>query len=179
MPEGSRIMETGGYKGRARALAREDLYRGLTEAFGVPARRIVSEYGMTELLSQFYEPVLAETGGEGDRSEAVGGGGGSGWDQVGRARDAGAVTGRFHRGPPWVRTRILDPLTLGEVPEGTPGLLAHVDLANLGSVSAILTEDMGRRVPGGFQLVGRSQGAEPRGCSLAMEDFLGALGEGP
>jgi hypothetical protein len=188
LPEGSRIMETGGYKGRARALAREDLYRGLTEAFGVPARRIVSEYGMTELLSQFYEPVLAEAGGEGDLSEdrgegdpseAVGGGGGPGWNQVGRARDAGAVTGRFHRGPPWVRTRILDPLTLGEVPEGAPGLLAHVDLANLGSVSAILTEDMGRRVPGGFQLVGRSQGAEPRGCSLAMEDFLGALGEGP
>jgi len=160
LPEGSRIMETGGYKGRTRALTREDLYRGLGEAFGVPAQRIVSEYGMTELLSQFYEPNLAE------------GADGSGqW--------AEAVAGRFHGGPPWVRTRILDPLTLGEMPEGEPGLLAHMDLANLGSVSGILTEDLGRRVPGGFQLVGRREGAEPRGCSLAMEDFLGPPGEGP
>jgi hypothetical protein len=160
LPEGSRIMETGGYKGRTRALTREDLYRGLREAFGVPAHRIVSEYGMTELLSQFYEPNLAE-----------------GAD--GRGQWAEAVAGRFHGGPPWVRTRILDPLTLGEMPEGEPGLLAHMDLANLGSVSGILTEDMGRRVPGGFQLVGRREGAEPRGCSLAMEDFLGPSGEGP
>jgi hypothetical protein len=160
LPEGSRIMETGGYKGRTRALAREDLYRGLGEAFGVPVRRIVSEYGMTELLSQFYEPNLGEGGG-------------------GRGHGAEPVAGRFHRGPPWVRTRILDPLTLGEMREGEPGLLAHMDLANLGSVSGILTEDMGRRVPGGFQLVGRRKGAEPRGCSLAMEDFLGPSSEGP
>jgi len=152
LPEGSRIMETGGYKGRTRALSRADLYRSLRGAFGVPAERIVNEYGMTELLSQFYEPVMTLD------------------DRVGE---------RFHRGPPWVRTRVLDPLTLEEAPEGELGVLAHLDLANLGSVAAILTEDLGRRVPGGFHLVGRSRGAEPRGCSLAMEDFLAALGEGP
>jgi hypothetical protein len=47
-----------------------------------------------------------------------------------------------------------------------------MDLANLGSVAAVLTEDLGREVPGGFQLQGRSPGSESRGCSLAMEDFL-------
>jgi hypothetical protein len=52
------------------------------------------------------------------------------------------------------------------------GVLAHLDLANLGSVAAVLTEDMGREFQGGFQLLGRSLGSEPRGCSLAMEDFL-------
>jgi hypothetical protein len=194
LPEGSRIMETGGYKGRTRALTREDLYRGLGEAFGVPAHRIVSEYGMTELLSQFYEPNLAKGAGGGDAPAGARGGGGAGREGGGGGREGGggaareeggggqwaeAVAGRFHGGPPWVRTRILDPLTLGEMPEGEPGLLAHMDLANLGSVSGILTEDMGRRVPGGFQLVGRREGAEPRGCSLAMEDFLGPSGEGP
>ena len=79
---------------------------------------------------------------------------------------------RFHRGPPWVRTRVLDPMTLEPKAPGEVGVLAHMDLANLGSVSSILTEDLGREVPGGFQLVGRSPGSEPRGCSLAMEDFL-------
>jgi hypothetical protein len=155
LPEGSRIMETGGYKGRIRALPRNELYRSLTLAFGVPVGRIVNEYGMTELLSQFYEPVLVSGSGVG--------------------KPPGDWERRFHRGPPWVRTRVLDPLTLEDAPEGEVGVLAHLDLANLGSVAAVLTEDLGRWVPGGFQLMGRSRGAEPRGCSLAMEDFLASL----
>ncbi len=148
LPAGSRIMETGGYKGRSRALAREAFYGNLEATFGVGGAYIVSEYGMTELLSQFYEPGLGE-----DRPMAS----------------------RYLRGPPWVRTRVLDPVSLDPVPRGSPGVLAHFDLANLGSVSAILTEDLGREVEGGFQLLGRSPGSEPRGCSLAMEDFLSSL----
>ena len=154
LPEGSRIMETGGYKGRSRSLPREELYLGLEEGLGVPASRIVNEYGMTELLSQFYEPVL------------VGG-------------VAPELTRRFHQGPPWVRTRALDPLTLEPVPPGEVGILSHVDLANLGSAMAVLTEDLGQMVEGGFRLRGRAAGAEPRGCSLAMEDFVASAGEGP
>jgi hypothetical protein len=179
LPEGSRIMETGGYKGRTRAMSRADLYHSLSGAFGVPAKRIVNEYGMTELLSQFYEPVMTlddrigEPSGDGGRGRPPRG------HEAGGGDGAGAGAGRFHRGPPWVRTRVLDPLTLEEAPEGEVGILAHLDLANLGSVAAILTEDLGRRVRGGFHLVGRSRGAEPRGCSLAMEDFLAALGEAP
>jgi hypothetical protein len=148
-------METGGYKGKARALSRGELYKGLEEVFGIGAHRIVNEYGMTELLSQFYEPVLAL------RREDAGSSG-----------DAPTLEDRFHAAPPWVRTRVLDPLTLAPVAQGDTGILAHMDLANLGSVAAVLTEDLGRMVPGGFQLLGRSPGAEPRGCSLAMEDFL-------
>jgi hypothetical protein len=58
------------------------------------------------------------------------------------------------------------------VPEGTPGLLCHHDLANAGSVAAVLTEDMGVAVDGGFRVLGRAPGAEPRGCSLALEELL-------
>jgi hypothetical protein len=53
-----------------------------------------------------------------------------------------------------------------------------VDLANLGSVLAVLTEDRGTLVEGGFRLEGRVPGAEPRGCSLAMEDLLASEREG-
>jgi hypothetical protein len=153
LSEGSRIMETGGYKGRSRPLSREELYVGLQERFGIPSSRIVNEYGMTELLSQFYEPVLV---GEG----------------------APELAHRYHRGPPWVRTRALDPRTLEPVPPGEVGILAHVDLANLGSAMAVLTEDLGQMVEGGFRLRGRAVGAEPRGCSLAMEDIVASAGEG-
>jgi hypothetical protein len=157
LPEGSRIMETGGYKGRSRELTRADLYGALEGVFGVPENHIVNEYGMTELLSQFYEPVLAEAqDSDGNRKEA----------------SLKGLAQRFHRGPPWVRTRVLNPLTLETLPSGEVGVLAHLDLGNLGSVAAVLTEDLGREVPGGFQLLGRSPGSEPRGCSLAMEDFL-------
>lgn len=157
LPEGSRIMETGGYKGRSVELPRAEFYQALEGAFGVPEDHIVNEYGMTELLSQFYEPILAETPeGDGRRWKA-------------QSQDLGD---RFHRGPPWVRTRVLDPLTLHTVPAGEVGVLAHLDLGNLGSVAAVLTEDLGREVPEGFQLLGRSPASEARGCSLAMEDFL-------
>ena len=79
---------------------------------------------------------------------------------------------RRHVPPPWVRARLVDPVTLEAVPDGAPGLLQHVDLANLGSVSAILTEDRGVRVGDGFRVLGRVEGAEPRGCSRAMDELL-------
>lgn len=157
---GTRMMETGGYKGRSRELGREELYAGIGERLGVPADRIVNEYGMTELLSQFYEPVLRNAGEDPDAD-----------------LDAGDdLASRRHRPPPWVRTRVLDPTALEPVEPGELGLLCHLDLANLGSVSAVLTEDVGVRSSGGFRVLGRAEDAEPRGCSLAMDELLAASG---
>lgn len=150
LPDGSRVMETGGFKGRSREVPRAVLYRGIEATLGVSPSWIVNEYGMTELLSQFYDGVA----GAGPRPEPG---------------------ERAHRPPPWMRTRVLDPVTLEPVDPGEPGILCHVDLANLGSVAAVLTEDRGVAVEdGGFRLLGRAEGAEPRGCSLTLEDLLSA-----
>ena len=150
LPRGSLIMETGGFKGRSRVLERSEFYASLSEAHGVPVEAIVNEYGMTELLSQFYDgPVAAMSG--------------------------MALEARRHVPPPWVRTRVLDPNTLSALPTGKPGLLCHYDLANAGSVMAVLTEDLGVAVGDGFRVLGRVQGAEPRGCSLAMDDLLSGV----
>ena len=46
------VMETGGMKGRREEMTREELHKILCEKFGV--KKIHSEYGMTELLSQAY-----------------------------------------------------------------------------------------------------------------------------
>lgn len=46
------IMETGGMKGRRKELIREELHQILCNGFGV--KKIHSEFGMTELLSQAY-----------------------------------------------------------------------------------------------------------------------------
>jgi len=77
-------------------------------------------------------------------------------------------------GPPWLRSRVLDPVTLEEVPIGEMGILCHFDLANLGSVCAVLTEDQGRIVGDGIEWMGRTDGAPPRGCSLATAELLEA-----
>jgi hypothetical protein len=150
LPPGSLIMETGGFKGRSRVLERTEFYASLSESHGVPFETIVNEYGMTELLSQFY-------------------------DSPGVATSDMTLEARRHVPPPWVRTRVLDPNTLSALPTGKPGLLCHYDLANAGSVMAVLTEDLGIAVDDGFRVLDRAQGAEPRGCSLAMDDLLSGV----
>ena len=46
------VMETGGMKGRRKEVTREALHSQLKKGFGV--HKILSEYGMTELMSQAY-----------------------------------------------------------------------------------------------------------------------------
>ena len=91
--------------------------------------------------------------------------------------DAGnGVVPSVKSGPHWIRSRVVDPLSGREVPRGERGLLVHCDLANIHSVTTILTEDIGIAVEGGFLLLGRAEGAEAKGCSLAVEEFLRAAG---
>lgn len=52
---GSRVMETGGFKGRTRVVQRSELYADLAALFFLPEHRIIAEYGMTELTSQYYD----------------------------------------------------------------------------------------------------------------------------
>jgi len=54
LPQGSHLVETGGYKGTSRALEKGDLYQQLAHFFSIPQEHIHNEYGMTELSSQAY-----------------------------------------------------------------------------------------------------------------------------
>lgn len=148
LPAGSRLMDTGGFKGRSREVTREELYGAIGEMAGIPHAWCVNEYGMTEMSSQFYDGV---------------------------AGSAVAPADRLHAGPPWVRTQATDPETLRPIADGEVGVLRHFDLANLQSVMAIQTADLGVTSPGGFRVLGRARGAEARGCSLAMDDLLSAI----
>lgn len=147
LPPGSRIMDTGGFKGQSRELTRADLYGLFTASFGVPETYCVNMYGMSEFSSQFLDNTLRHAY--------------RGWPAP-LAKD----------NPPWTRTLVVDPETLEPVPRGQRGLLLHYDLANRNSVVAILTEDVGVEVAGGFLLLGRAQGSEVRGCSVAIDEML-------
>ena len=73
--------------------------------------------------------------------------------------------------PPWMRFNVLDPLDPSrEVGEGEAGVLALYDLANIYTVSAILTEDRAVRRGAGFEVTGRLSGAELRGCNFLLEN---------
>jgi hypothetical protein len=73
---------------------------------------------------------------------------------------------RNFRFPPWVRVQIISSETGREVAVGETGLIRVIDLANVFSVASIQTEDLAVRRGDGFELLGRAQLAEPRGCSL-------------
>jgi hypothetical protein len=147
LPAGSRLLETGGYKGRSRTLARHELLAEIQQWLGIPPSHVVSEYGMTEMGSQYYTTSLRS-----------------------------AVLGVEHDGvwshPAWLRPRSVDSET-GDALElesaHEVGLLAHHDLANRGSVAHLQSADLGRPRAGSFDLLGRAPRAEPRGCGLAYE----------
>src|SRR5581483_4276135 len=59
LPPGSRVMETGGYKGRSRTVPKPELHALISHRLGIPESRLVSEYGMSELSSQAYDQVAS------------------------------------------------------------------------------------------------------------------------
>jgi hypothetical protein len=65
-----------------------------------------------------------------------------------------------------VRWKITSPEDGRESGPGETGLLRVYDLANVFSVMAIQTEDLAVRRENGFELIGRAEGSESRGCSL-------------
>ncbi|MFI5266342.1 MAG: zinc-binding dehydrogenase [Chloroflexota bacterium] len=150
LPPSSRVMDTGGYKGRSREYAKADLYGMVTDLLGVPDSHIVNMYGMTEHGTQFLDTRL-------------------------RDHVAGIQSPRHKSIPPWARTLVVDPETLREAPRGERGLLLHFDLINRNSVLAVLSEDVGYAVEDGFEVLGRAQGAEARGCSIALDELIEAV----
>ena len=99
-------------------------------------QQIHSEYGMTELLSQAY-----------------------------------AKTDGLFQSPPWMKILIRDeedPLSLKIQKHSklTKGVINIIDLANIYSCSFIATDDLGTLSPDGFEISGRLDKSELRGCSL-------------
>ena len=156
LPAGSRLMDTGGPKGRGVAIDRDGQHQALAEALGLSMDAMVGEFGMTELASQRYESFV-------------------------RACLVGDIEpSHLYFGPPWLRSVALDVDTLAPLADGETGLLGHIDLANLDTCAFVLTADLGRIVQtgdgvAGLELAGRLPGSQWRGCGLDVEAL--ALGD--
>lgn len=140
LPEKSRIVDTGGFKGLKITLNQEELYKSYSEFLGVDKNFIVNEYGMCELISHYYDTNLKNY----FESKKI---------------------LRYKKGLPFVRYRIVDPDTFEDKEEG---VIVHYDLANFDSCISIITEDKGKKFKDGFILKGRIE-TSLRGCSILSE----------
>ena len=128
----TRIIETGGMKGRGREMVKQEMHDILKAAFQV--EKIEAEYGMTELLSQ------AWSSGEG-----------------------------IYSCPPWMKVVIRDDEDPLQILQQGAGAINVVDLANINSCCFIATEDAGKVYENGqFEILGRMDGSDLRGCSLLV-----------
>lgn len=131
------IIETGGMKGKRGPVTNEELKAIVNKQ--LKPKRLISEYGMTELLSQAY----------------------SNEDFIFQMPDT-------------MRVRMMDlndPFSLAR--EGRSGQINIIDLANLFSCAFIATDDMGILMDDNqFQILGRLDNSEQRGCNLLVSDVI-------
>ena len=131
------IMETGGMKGRREEFTRTEIHRQLMKQSGT--NEVHSEYGMTELLSQAYS-----------KKDGI------------------------FQCPPWMKVLLRsedDPFEIYLASwlnkPFTNGVINVIDFANLYSCSFIATDDMGKLYKNGsFEILGRMDNSDVRGCSL-------------
>ncbi len=73
--------------------------------------------------------------------------------------------------PPWMKILIRDPYDPLSIKSGrSSGGINIIDLANLYSCCFIATQDIGKITPGGgFEVLGRFDNSDIRGCNLMME----------
>ncbi|MFT7839234.1 acyl-CoA reductase [Saccharothrix sp. BKS2] len=143
LPPGSRMYDGGGFKGRSRVMAVDDLHDAVGRVFGI--ERFGNIFGMTEIANPLYDSADTPVGPLGERPKAGGPAGGP---------------------------RVRDPRTR-EYRETGPGLLEITDYALLDRPYVLLTGDLGIAGPEGVAIAGRIAGSTSRGCSLSLDEITG------
>lgn len=149
LPQGSRIIHGGGFKGKSKELGKDEFAALTQEMTGIPPEYNLNNYALTEVQAVFADNVL-------------------------RNHVKGIEEKRYKVNPAWTRTIAVNPETLEPLPKGKQGLLRHYCLANINTVVAVQTDDVGYEMERGFEIIGRAEGAESRGCSIAVDELLNA-----
>ncbi len=150
LPAESRAMDGGGNKGKGREISKEEYWRLGEEVLGIPRSHLVNLYGMTEMQAAYFDNVFYN-------------------------HCKGISEPRCKMIPHFARVVVVDPDTLEPLPEAERGLLRQHSVANLVTVQAVQTDDMGFATGSGFQVTGRARDAESRGCSIAYDELISAL----
>ena len=150
---GSRIVDGGGYRGKFGERTRGDYLRECHEMLGVPDPFCVNVLGMAECSTNYVDATL--------RDRVRGGGG-----------------GRRKPDLPWARVVAYDVETCSRpLPVGEVGLLRHFDLANLPTVLAVQTDNLGYRTGDGFEIIGRAQLVDGKVSRVPSHRPVGPMGD--
>ena len=147
LPAGSRLMHTGGFKGKKVEVEASDLRARLAKRYGIDPPFVVREYGMTEMSSQLYEWSLRD------------------------ALERKPIRETYWI-PGWVRvSEVSLSALLGAASTSQRSALRIDDLANLDTCVALQTFDSGTVSGTSLRLDGRLTAAPVRGCSLTAEQW--------
>jgi hypothetical protein len=156
LPRGSRIGDGGGYRGRFGDITRDDYYALCEEVLSVPANHCINILGMAESATNYFDDTLR------------------------RCVLGEEPLPRRKVPPPWTRVAALSPDTGEMLPPGEVGLLAHWDLANLPTVLAVQTDNLGFvDNDGRFEIIGRAKVEGGRVSDEPSERTVGPMGDKP
>jgi anaerobic magnesium-protoporphyrin IX monomethyl ester cyclase len=130
LPEGSRIVDSGGYVGRYMKCTNEEFFQKCGEIFGIEEDHCINALWLCESSTVYFDNAL---------KNAL----------------AGVKRARYKEIPPWCRTIVVDPVNFQRLPKGQPGLLRHYDLTNRGMAVAVQTDKMGYETEDGFEVLGK------------------------
>ncbi len=135
LPAGSRICDGGGYRGRFGVVTRDDYYAMVEETLGIPNSHCVNVLGEAETATNLFD------------------------DSLRRCVKGLPSQKRTRPVPPWSRVLAMSIDDLTPLPDGELGLLAHWDLANVPTILAVITDNLGYTLDGGrgCEMVGRAK----------------------
>ncbi len=130
LPEGSRIVDSGGYMGRYVKCTKEEYFRKCKRILGVEENHCVNALWICESSTVYFDNVL-------------------------RNSLSGLVKERCKEMPPWTRVIAVDPRDFKRAPKGKPGLLRLYDLTNRAMAFAVQTDKIGFETEDGFEVAGK------------------------
>jgi hypothetical protein len=155
LPPGSRICDGGGYRGRFGPMSREDYYGMVQDILGIPETHCVNVLGEAETATNLFDDSL--------RRHVKG---------LPRRKRTRPV-------PPWSRVRAMSIDDLTPLPDDEVGLFAHWDLANVPTVLAVITDNLGYTTDNGFgcEMVGRAKIEGGKVSPLPDEEAASPMGD--
>lgn len=156
LPHGSRVCDGGGYRGRFGVVTRDDYYEMVREILDIPENHCVNVLGEAETATNLFDDAL-------------------------RRHVKGLTPQKRTRPvPPWSRVLAMNIDDLTPLPDGEVGLLAHWDLANVPTVLAVITDNLGYTTDNGTgcEMVGRAKLENGKVSPLPDEDrTMGPMGD--
>ncbi len=155
LPPGSRICDGGGYRNRFGIVTRDDYYAMVQEILGIPEHHCVNVLGEAETATNLFDDAL--------RRHV------KGLPKRARTRPV----------PPWSRVLCMSIDELKPLPDGEVGLFAHWDLANIPTVLAVITDNLGYMTDNGTgcEMVGRAKIENGKVSPLPDENAGSPMGD--